>query len=258
MGEQTGAPWDAIGSGAVSVHLSGSLYLIGKGSIKMTDEHSNELTPTEGAPVAPKRTTVKKDVAAGAQEPAEQRITPFPSPAVPREPAPQPEEEDDESDDEGLILTEADFKGAVGHEETRILPAQNAKSPCAWGQGPGQIEVLVEAVKLAKWAAKKAGTPMSQIDAVIAKALPEVNMVLVKPAEKGTEGAIETRIENGALNFNISDILRAAKMEIASGHRYLFPVKKVAQSPIGPAIAINLGAKPLDAKRVETKKKKKA
>lgn len=224
----------------------------------MTDERSNELTPTEGAPASPKRATVKKDVAAGAQEPSEQRITPFPSPAVPREPAPQPVEDDDESDDEGIILTEADFKGAVGHEETRILPAQNAKVPSAWGQGPGQFELLVEGVKLAKWAARKAGTPMSHIEAVIAMALPEVNMVVVRPAIKGTEGAIETRIDGSSVLFTLSDMLRAAKMEIGSGHRYLFPVKKVAQSPIGPAIAINLGAKPLDSKTVETKKKKKA
>lgn len=222
----------------------------------MTDERSNELTPTEGAPAAPKRTTVKKDVAASAQGPTppQPHLTPVPSPSIPRQPE---EDEAEEEGDEGLVLTEADFKGAVGHEETRVLKAKNAKPPSAWGQGPGQFEVLVEGVKLAKWAAKKAGTPMSQIDWVIAKALPEVNMVVVAPADAETEGAIEARSENSALIFNISDILRTAKMEIASGHRYLFPVKKVAQSPIGPAIAINLGAKPLDAKKVETKKKRK-
>jgi hypothetical protein len=217
----------------------------------MTDESSTELTPTEGAPATPKQ-IAKTDVAASAQEPSEPRAIPFPS--VPR----APEEDADEADEEGLVLTDSDFAGAVGHDENRILKAQNAKSPCAWCQGPGQVELLVEGVKLAKGAAEKAGNPMSQIKFVIAKALPEVKLVVVAPALEGTEGAIETSTRNGALHFNISDILRAAEMEIASGYRHLYPVKKVAKSPIGPAIAINLGAKPLDTKRVETKKKKKA
>ncbi|HLO02018.1 MAG TPA: hypothetical protein VK191_02795 [Symbiobacteriaceae bacterium] len=219
----------------------------------MTDENSTKLTPTEGAPASPKQ-SVKKNVAASAQEPSEPRAIPFPSPSIPREPV----EEPGEDEEDGLVLTDADFASAVGHEETRILKAQNAKQASAWGQGPGQMELLVEGVKLAKWAAKKAGTPMSQIDWLIAKALPEANLVVVAPALEGAKGAIEARTRNGALHFNISDILRAAKMEISSGYRHLYPVKRVAESPIGPAIAINLGAKPLDTKRVETKKKKKA
>lgn len=220
---------------------AGSLYVDGKGSIKMTDESSIDRNPT--------------DVAASSQESSqpEPRAIPFPTPLPQRTVEPS---EDLDGADEGLVLTDADFANAVGHDENRILKAQNAKPPTAWAQGPGQFELLVESVKLAKWAARAAGTPMSQVEWVVAKALPDANLVVVAPALEGTRGAVEARVHNRALHFNISDLLRAAKMEIPSGYRHLFPVRKVLKSPIGPAIAINLGAKPLETKKVEGKKKK--
>lgn len=157
---------------------------------------------------------------------------------------------------DALELTEADFEGAVGHDENRILRAHNAKRPSAWVQGPGVTEVLVEAGKYLRWAAERAGTPMSQIKAVVVKALPLRNQVLVVPAPEGAPGSIRTRNDSGALVFNISDILRDAKMQVAPGVRHLFPVKKVAKSPIGPGIAINMGAKPLATRHFATTKRK--
>lgn len=227
---------------------------IRKGSIKMTDEKSADLTPAEGAPAPQKSAATKKNVAASKQStrPLFTLATPVPTPAPPSL-AEEVLAESDETDD-GLTLSEADFEGAVGHDENRILRHSSARLPSAWVQGPGQVELLVEGVKLAQWAATVAGTPMSQIEAVIAKALPKVNMVVVAPAKAGAAGSIETRQEDGAIHFTISDLLRAAGMAIASGSRALYPVKKVTKSPIGPAIAINLGAKPLAARKLERKK----
>jgi hypothetical protein len=156
-------------------------------------------------------------------------------------------------------FSDADLEGAVGHDEHRILAHPSAKAPSAWVQGPGQVEVLVEGCKLIRSAAKAAGKPMTEIEAVIVKALPKVNMVVVAGAKKGAPGSIETWDSGpGAVSFTISDILREAGMAVPSGLRQRFPVKRAPKSPIGPAIAIDLGAKPLELRQVETKRKKKS
>lgn len=227
----------------------------------MTDENRSDLPAAEGAPAPLKSDSPKKSVAA-AKEGAPPLIaplaTPFPTIPAPSQPKPGLDDELDAAE-EILEISEADFEGAVGHDENRILKRWNAKLASVWMQGPGQVEALVEACRLLKWGAKEAGTPVSAIEAVIVKALPKVNLVLVAAAKAGAPGSIETwESGNGAVSFTISDILREAGMQVASGLRQRFPVKKVAKSPIGPAVAINLGAKPLESRHVETKRKKKS
>jgi hypothetical protein len=81
-------------------------------------------------------------------------------------------------------------------------------------------------------------------------------MVLVAPAKRGTPGSIETHGGgHGSTTFNISEILREAKMQVASGFRELYSVKKVTKSPIGPAVGIYM-AKSLETKNVAKKNKK--
>jgi hypothetical protein len=222
----------------------------------MTDEKGSDLTPpAEGAPAPQKSQPPKKSVAASQQDaipPIAPLATPFPS--IPAVPGPAPA--DDWSADDGIELTDEDLASAVGYDETRTLPSVNAKLPSAWIKGPGSVECLVEAVNLLKGAARAAGTPMSEIEAVIVKALPLRQMVLVAPVAKGTSGSIETRHEgHGSIFFNISDILRDAKMQVSSGYKELYPVKKITKSPIGPAVCIYT-AKSLETKKIETKKKK--
>jgi hypothetical protein len=210
----------------------------------MSAENRSDVPSAKGAP-APQQSETRK-------------VTPFPSIPAPSVPKPDPEY-DPAADEDGIEITEADFEGAVGHDENRILKRSNAKRPSSWVQGPGQVEALVEACKLLKWAAKAAGTPMSEIEAVIVKALPKVNQVLVAAAKSGAPGSIETwKSGHGAISFTISDILREAGMQVATGTKHLFPVKKVITSPIGPAIAINMGAKPLETRHVNTKQKKRS
>jgi hypothetical protein len=216
----------------------------------MTDENR----PTEGAP-APKQNESPKKSPAVSHQDAPPLIAPLvtPFPSLPSYPGPATDI--DWGADDGIELTEADLEGAVGHKETRILRRVNAKLPSAWIQGPGGVELLVEGEKLLKGAARAAGKPMSEIEAVVVKAVPLHQMVLLAPAVLGAPGAIETRQEgHGALLFTISDILREAKMQVTSGYRELYPVKKVTKSPIGPAIGISM-AKPLETRKVERKKK---
>jgi hypothetical protein len=214
----------------------------------MTDETRSDLPTAEGAPAPQKKT-------AAAQQDASPLTEPLPSPSSPAGPGGTPETWD--AAGESLELTEADFEGAVGHDEKRVLKRSNAKLPSAWILGPGQVELLVEGCKLLKGAATAAGTPMAEVKAVIVKALPKSGLVLVAPAKEGAAQSIETRQEgHGSIHFTISAILLEAGMQIATGYRELFPVKKVVKSPIGPAIAISV-AKALQSKRIERKKKAK-
>lgn len=156
---------------------------------------------------------------------------------------------------EGDVYTDEDLQKSVGYDAHRVLKNTNAKSPCAWVQGPGAVSALVEATRLMKGAARAAGTPMKEIRAVIVKALPERDVVLVAPAKPGTPGAIEVRREGrGPLQFTISEILRDAQMEVTSGYKDLYPVRKVKSSPIGPCIAIDM-VKAIETRKVGGKKK---
>lgn len=226
----------------------------------MTDEHRSERPAAEGAETQHKTDSPQKSVAAAKDRSTPSvapSATPFPTIPLPSVPKPGPEEEF-ETAEEVLEFNDEDFEGAVGHDENRILRRFNAKRASVWAQGPGQMQALVEACKLMKWAAEAAGTPVAEIEALYVKALPKVKTVLVKPVKPGTPGSIETwSSAPGIVNFTISDILREAGMQLESGLRQRFPAKKVAKSPIGPAVAINLGAKPLASRRVETKRKKK-
>lgn len=72
-------------------------------------------------------------------------------------------------------------------------------------------------------------------------------------SREGSQGASTAQREKeGPLQFATSDILREADMEVPTGHKEFFAVKKVSESPIGPCIALNL-AKPLKSKRVGEK-----
>jgi hypothetical protein len=182
---------------------------------------------------------------------AVQPLFPVASPAIP-EPAPG---EYTWGSEEGLIISADEFEGAVGHDPNRVLKKKNALPPSAWVEGPGAVEVLIEGLKLLRGAAKAAGTPIKEIKAVIVKALPKRDLILVAPALEGTAGAIPTRREGrGPLKFTISDILREAEMEITSGYRELYRVEKVSVSPIGPAIAIETAVS-MATRRVKKRKK---
>jgi hypothetical protein len=216
----------------------------------MTKEKRSDLPSTDGAP-AP-----TSDQAA-ANESATPRFTPITLPTNPPTTKPEPDLGDeytwDEAED-GLVITADDAKGAVGHDEKRILKRSNARLPSAWIKGPGGVEILTEGLKLLRGAAKAAGTPVTEVKAVIVQALPKLEMVLVAPTKEGAPGSIPTRrTGHGPLQFTISEILLAAGMEITSGYRELFPVKKVSDSPIGPAIGIVL-RKPLMTRKVGKKK----
>jgi hypothetical protein len=207
------------------------------GSIKMPTK-KNPTTPSlKGAPDP-------EQSAASVQE------SPAPAPA---EPAIGHEYAWDEVG-EGLVFTEEDLADSVGHSETRTLKRTNARQPSSWVQGPGAFSVLIEGIKLLKGAAKAAGKPMSEIKAVIVKALPKHDVVLVAPAKEGAPGAIPARRKGkGPLKFTASEILLDAGMAVTSGYRELYPVKKVASSPIGPCVAISM-VKPIVARKVGGKK----
>jgi hypothetical protein len=158
--------------------------------------------------------------------------------------------------DDVLVITPDDLDGAVTHDERRIVRRGNAKLPSAWVEGPGLVEILIEGIKLLQGASKAAGIPMKEIKAVIVQALPKVETVLIAPAKEGAPGAISTRRDgHGPLKITISDELRLADMEVVSGFKELFPVKKVPMSPIGPAIGIVLSKALVTRSTAPAKKK---
>lgn len=219
----------------------------------MTDENRPAEPAAEGSP-AP-----KKSVAASKETATPPLVAPLAALIGPITTPPATEGDEFAWDDagEGLVFTDEDFARAVGLDEHKVLKHKNARRPSVWVQGPGAVATLIEAVKLLKGAAKSAGTPMKEIEAVIVKALPDHDVVLVAPVREGTPKSIEVRREGrGPLMFTISEILRDARMEVTSGYKDLYPVRKVAKSPLGPCIAIDM-AKAIETRKVGKKKEEK-
>lgn len=230
------------------------------GSIKMTDKkepQQPEAASTEPAPgkqatpKAKKRVAASKELAPPLVEPSASLVGPIESKPVEE---PIPTTWDDAG--EGLVITDADLEGAVHSNESRTLKRSYALPPGVWIQGPGLTEVLAEGMKLMRGATRAAGMPIKEIKAVYAVALPKAQMVLVKAVKEGTANSIKARREGkGPLIFSLSDILREAEMEVASGYREFYSVKKVSSSPIGPCVGISM-VKPVKTRRVGEKEHK--
>lgn len=225
----------------------------GMGSIKMTDDVNEKQPEPQNQTTAP---APKENIAAG-EAPTATLVAPHSSLVGPSLPPPKPPVEQyqpvwEEAGD-GLVFTEADLAGAAVHNDNRAYRRTNALPPGAWVTGPGSVSALVEAIKLLQGASRAAGTNIKEIKWLFAMALPMRSVVLVKAVKEGTPGAVKARREKkGPLQFTISDILREADMEVTTGYKEFFSVKKVSESPIGPCIAINM-AKPLRSKRVGEK-----
>lgn len=209
----------------------------------MSEEQSTERKATKGAPAA------NEEQAATAQP-----LIPLATPKIP-EPKWVSGAENAWGSRTGLDISLEDFEDAIGHEADRVVRRKNAKPSSAWIEGPGSVELLVEALKLLLGASAAAGLNQKEIHWVIPKALPKKGLLLVAPAKEGMDGAIKaSRDGHGPLRFNVSDELRLGEMEVVSGYRELFAVEKVATSPIGPAIAIKMG-KAIESRKVTEKKK---
>lgn len=188
------------------------------------------------------------------QAPSTQPVYPLANPSIPAPPKPVQGGEAVWASKNGLDLTAEDFEDAIGHDADRVLRAKNAKTASAWIEGPGSVDLLIEGYKLLLGASAAAKLNQKEIHWVVPKVLPKRGMLLVAPAKEETPGAIPAkRVGKGPLSFNVSEMLRLAEMEVVSGYMELYPVEKVATSPIGPAIAIKLG-KPLESKVVDKKK----
>lgn len=201
----------------------------------------------------PKKPVAKQDQAASTQP-----LYPLANPSIPEPKLPKPVKgiETTWKATGGLNLTDADFEDAIGHDADRDIRAWNAKTPCSWIEGPGAVELLIQAYKLLLGASAAAGYNQKEIHWVIPKVLPASGLLLVAPGKEGMKDAIPAKkIGKGPLTFNVSEELRLAEMEVVSGYRELYAVEKVASSPIGPAIAIKL-SKPLESREVSEKKKK--
>lgn len=219
------------------------------GSIKMTDAkrpQQPEAPSTEPAP--------------STQAPAEAKqtnplVAPSSSLVGPIESKPKEELIPSSTDNAGggLVITKDDLEGAVHSSESRTLKRSYALPAGAWVQGPGLVELLAEGIKLLQGSTRVAGKPIKEVKAVQAVALPALQMVLIKAVKEGTKDSVKVRREGkGPLIFSLSDILREAEMEVVSGYREYYPVQKVAESPIGPCIAIKM-VKAIKSRRVGEK-----
>lgn len=223
----------------------------------MTDEkqpQQPEALSTEPAPSTQTTPKARKKTAAS-KESTPPQVAPSASLVGPVETKPAEEPIPTTWDDagEGLVISKADLEGAVHSSESRTIKHWSALPPGAWIQGPGLTDLLAEGIKLMQGATRAAGTPIKEIKAVYAMALPKVQMVLVKAVKEGTADSVKARREGkGPLTFNLSDLLRDAQMEVTSGYREFYPVKKVSESPIGPCIGIMM-AKAIRTRRVGEK-----
>lgn len=218
-------------------------------ALRMTEENRPDQPAAESRPAPKKTLAASKESAAPLVAPSAALTGP-----ISIEPVPTRDESVWDEVGDGMVFTDEDFAKAVGLDERKVMRSTNARRASAWVQGPGAVAALVEAIKLLRGAAKAAGTPMKEIKAVIVKALPEHDVVLVAPVKDDTPGSIEARREGrGPLMFTISEILRDAGMEVTSGYKDLYPVRKVARSPLGPCIAIDM-AKAIESKKVGKKK----
>jgi hypothetical protein len=79
--------------------------------------------------------------------------------------------------------------------------------------------------------------------------LPARKHLLIAPAKAGAQGALPLQpIAKRGHYLNASTLLQSAYMAVTTGYRELYPVQLIKRTPLGPAIAIQMGRR-LQARR---------
>lgn len=200
-------------------------------------------------------------------------IQPSPKPQTPKEPIAEiddpamgeddgleddlDEELDDESDtgaslddvadlvDEPIEVMEYTIKTTdpadVIESDPKDLRRTNALPPSAWIQSPAFVSVPIEGIKVLLRVARKRKWSGNKIPHVRLMYLKSEKFLLVAPTLETSSKAVETsRTRKGPLTFNAISVLQPGNMTIIKGYKELFRVGMTDESPIGPAMVIDL------------------
>lgn len=135
------------------------------------------------------------------------------------------------------------FETAVYSSPTTPAKSTKAHNSSAWIQGPGAIDLLVEASKDLLEVAGLRGKKVSQVPFVKLVILESIKTILVIPMMKKDTQTIEVTWRKGHAHLNASDDLLNTNLQVASGKRERFQVHVVPKTKVGPALAIDMNAK---------------
>lgn len=145
----------------------------------------------------------------------------------------------------------------VVESEPKELRRTNALPPCAWIQSPAMVTVPIEGIKVLLRVARKRKWSGNKIPHVRLAFLKTENLLLVAPTMETSSKAVETaRTGKGPIRFNAITVLQPGKMTVTKGYKELFRVGMTNESPIGPALVIDMN-RPLKSKIVKPTAKKK-
>lgn len=137
------------------------------------------------------------------------------------------------------------------------LRRTNALPPCAWIKSPAFVSVPIEGIKVLLRVARKRNWPGNKIPHVRLAYLTAENLLLVAPVLGTSPKAVEaSRVGKGPITFNAITALQPAKSTITKGYKELFRVGMTNESPIGPAMVIDMN-RTLKSKVLKKRSKKK-
>jgi hypothetical protein len=151
---------------------------------------------------------------------------------------------DDEADAELEVkeytIDEKDITNAV-ESDPKSLRRTNALPPSAWIESPARVTLPIEAIKTLRQVGKLANLNYKKISYVKLMLLPGPGLLLVTPTKETDPKAVPARrIGKGPLSFNANLVLQPAQMTIEQGYCERFKVGLTKDSPIGPALVIDL------------------
>lgn len=125
--------------------------------------------------------------------------------------------------------------------DPKDLRRTNALPPSAWIQSPAMVSVPIEGIKVLLRVARKRKWSGNKIPHVRLLFLKTEKLLLVAPTLETSSKAVDTaRIRKGPITFNAISVLQTANMTVTKGYKELFRVGMTDESPIGPAMVIDM------------------
>lgn len=141
-----------------------------------------------------------------------------------------------------FVVPDDAFNTAIYSNPNTPAKSVNAHNSSAWIQGPGAIQLLVEASKDLLQVAGLREKKVKQVRFVKLVILEAIKTILVIPAFKKDTHTLEVTWKKGQASFNASDDLINADLQVESGRRERFQVHVVPTTKVGPALAIDMNA----------------
>lgn len=162
---------------------------------------------------------------------------------------------DEEVDGELFALSDAEFEGEVEYDPYKHRKARGAHYPSGWVQGPGAVELLVEAARLLVEATELRGHLNEQLTHVHVTALRAKRCLVVAPSSEQNLRAVEVTWKKGVASFNASKVLVEAGFPVDTGYRKRYKVHLLQTSKKGPVLIIDM-RQPVAVKVLPKRKRK--